>query len=112
MNKMMSTLLAAAMAISAPALSHAEKRDPGVNHRQHHQQQRVQQGVRSGELTRAEAHRLRHQQRYIRAEERRYKSDGVLTRDERRDLHRDLNRASRDIYNQKQDNEKRIAAQQ
>lgn len=82
-------------------------RDPGVNSRQHHQQHRVKQGVRSGELTHDEAKGLRHDRREIRQKEREYKSDGKLTRDERKDLHQDMNQASRDIYKEKHDAEKR-----
>jgi uncharacterized membrane protein YebE (DUF533 family) len=85
----------------------AAVRDPGVNAPQQNQRERIGQGVRSGELTRDEAKTLGSQQKAIRAEERSYKSDGVVTRDERKDLHQDLNQASRDIYSQKHDDEKR-----
>lgn len=85
----------------------AAVRDPGVNARQHHQRDRIAQGVRSGELTKDEAKSLRAEQRAIRQEERQYKSDGVLTTDERKDLHQDLNAASRNIYNEKHDGQKR-----
>ncbi|HZP85986.1 MAG TPA: hypothetical protein VFB54_04140 [Burkholderiales bacterium] len=81
--------------------------DPGVNKRQHRQHQRIVQGIRSGELTRSEARALRAEQRAIRAEEREFKADGELTRGERRELHRDLNEASRDIYREKHDNDRR-----
>ncbi|HVK56249.1 MAG TPA: hypothetical protein VM532_14630 [Burkholderiales bacterium] len=89
-----------------PAL--AGTNDPGVNVRQHRQHDRIGQGVRSGELTRSEAQSLRQEQRAIRTEERAYKSDGVLTRAERRDLRQDQKQASRNIYNQKHDDEKRV----
>lgn len=82
-------------------------RDPAVNARQHHQRARIHQGVRSGELTRREAGRLAREQRDIRRLEREYKSDGVLTGAERRDLHREQNGASRDIYKQKHDEQTR-----
>lgn len=95
----------AALWLSAPA--QANPHDPGVNARQHHQQQRIGQGVRSGELTPAEARRLEREQRLLRQEERRYKADGHLSRAERADLHRDLNRSSRHIYNEKHDNQNR-----
>jgi hypothetical protein len=81
--------------------------DPRVNRRQHVQRDRIRQGVRSGELNREEAATLRHEQRQIRREERAYKSDGVLTRAERKDLHQDLNAASQNIYEEKHDAEKR-----
>lgn len=91
----------AALAV-APALANPPH-DPHVNARQHHQHERIAQGVRSGELTRNEAQRLAAEQRHIRQEERRYKSDGVLTTAERRDLQHDQNVASKHIYSEKHD---------
>jgi hypothetical protein len=85
----------------------AAVRDPGVNTRQHHQHDRIAHGVRSGALTADEARALRAERRSLRQEERQYKSDGMLTRGERRDLHRDLNVASRNIYDEKHDAETR-----
>lgn len=93
-----------------PFVAAAGNRDPGVNHRQHHQQHRIHQGVKSGELTRAETRRVQAEQRHIRREERAYKADGHLTRAERADLHRDQNHASRDIYRQKHDAQHRPPA--
>jgi hypothetical protein len=93
-----------------PFVAVAGNRDPGVNHRQHNQQHRIQQGVKSGELTRGETRRLQTEQRHIRHEERAYKADGRLTRAERADLHRDQNHASRDIYRQKHDAQQRPPA--
>lgn len=104
MKPLFVSMLLAGMAtlwLSSPAL--ARPQDPGVNARQHHQQQRIGQGVRSGELTRNETRRLEREQRHIRQDERSYKSDGVLTRAERADLHHDQNRASRHIYMEKHD---------
>jgi len=82
-------------------------RDPGVNHRQAHQRGRIGQGVRSGELTKSETQELAAERRAIRQEEHAYKSDGRLTREERKDLHQDLNAASKNIYEEKHDTEKR-----
>lgn len=91
--------------------THFKQRDPGVNHRQHHQNERIRQGVRSGELTRAEVRGLNEQRREIRQEERAYKADGHLTKAERRDLHQDMNALSKDIHHEKHDAEKRPKAQ-
>jgi hypothetical protein len=103
-----STLVLALAAIAAlPGIATAGNRDPGVNQRQHHQHDRIAQGVHSGSLTQDEAKGLREEQRSIRHEERQYKSDGALTRDERKDLHQDLNAASRNVYNEKHDAEVR-----
>lgn len=86
---------------------HPAVRDPGVNARQHFQRDRIGQGVRSGELTKQETMELAAGQRAIRKEERAYKSDGKLTKDERKDLHQDLNAASKSIYEEKHDAERR-----
>ena len=93
------------------AHTNLKQRDPGVNHRQHHQRERIHQGVRSGELTRAEVRDLHEQRREIRQQERAYKADGHLTKAERRDLHQDMNALSKDIYHEKHDAEKRPNAQ-
>lgn len=105
MNKIILSSLSTILMLSAvPAFAGPDgTRDPGVNARQFNQQQRIGQGVRSGELTPRETMRLERQQAYIRGEERRYKSDGVLTRAERADLQHDLNAADRRIYNEKHD---------
>jgi hypothetical protein len=66
------------------------------------QRQRINQGVRSGELTRAEAANLRNDQREIRQDVRAAKTDdGVITRDERQDIRQDQRQASRKIYRKK-----------
>jgi polyhydroxyalkanoate synthesis regulator phasin len=82
-------------------------RDPGVNARQVRQQERIGQGIKSGELTGKEAVRLEREERAVRVEERAYKADGKLTPAERKDLHQDLNKVSSDIYKQKHDGQTR-----
>ena len=54
-----------------------------------------------------EAARLEREERAVRVEERAYKADGKLTPAERKDLNQDLNKVSRDIYNQKHDGQTR-----
>ena len=76
-------------------------RDPGVNQRQANQTGRIVNGVKTGELTKDEANALRAGRQDIRQAEQDYKSDGALTRDERIDLHQDLQQQSRDIYDAK-----------
>lgn len=84
-------------------------RGPGasVDHRQFDQRSRIEQGIRSGELTRNEARGLFAEQRDIRREERAYWADGRLSRSERADLQQDLNAASRNIYNETHDAQER-----
>ncbi|MDY6947639.1 MAG: hypothetical protein SXG53_18175 [Pseudomonadota bacterium] len=98
------------MGVAGLSQADAGVRSPGVNARQHNQQQRVRQGVRSGELTRREAGGLAREQRDVRQLERSYKSDGELTRAERIDLQQEQNQASRHIYNQKHDAQERPVA--
>lgn len=88
----------ATRAQAAPAPRH----HAGINARQQHQAQRIRQGSRSGELTAAEKDRLAADEAAIRAEERVYRRSGDgLDNRERRDLQKDLNRTSREIYRAK-----------
>jgi hypothetical protein len=91
-------LCAGILPISASAAS--------VNKREHREQVRIRQGIRSGELTRQEARRLEAEQARIRVNERFARRDG-LTAKERARLQKELNRASKDIYRQKHDNQDR-----
>jgi len=102
-----SILMAGMASLWLSAMAHAGTPDPGIDARQHRQQARIAEGVRSGELTPAETRRLEREQRRIRREERRYMADGKLTAPERADLQHDLNRSSRHIYNEKHDNQHR-----
>lgn len=110
-SPMTMTILAALAMTAAVADARADAqrgiRDPGVNARQHHQRERIQQGVRSGELTRRETRQVAAGQRDIRQLERAYKSDGTLTGAERHDLRHEQNQASREIYRQKHDEKSR-----
>ena len=72
--------------------------DPGVNQRQRNQHKRIAQGIRSGSLTPAETRTLIGMESAIRRMERAMKSDGVLTKDERVQLHAALTEASKEIF--------------
>jgi hypothetical protein len=72
-----------------------------VERNQHRQAVRIHQGVRSGQVTRPEAHRLNTQQRRIDRTYRRFAADGNLDRHERSRLGRMQHRASRHIYRAK-----------
>jgi uncharacterized membrane protein YebE (DUF533 family) len=81
----------------------AQTATPRVTKRQHNQQERIGNGVKSGALTPAEASRLERQQGKIQADKTKAKSDGVVTPQERAKLTREQNRASKRIYRQKHD---------
>jgi uncharacterized membrane protein YebE (DUF533 family) len=105
MKRFVSVLLSAAFVLGLSVTSMAHTR--GINRREHREQRRIHQGVRSGELTRREAERLRAEQFRIRAYEARARSDGSLSRRERHRLDQMMDHAGRDIYRQKHDNQDR-----
>jgi hypothetical protein len=95
-----STLIVAlALIATAPAFAGT----PRLNAREHHQMARLHQGVKSGELTRPEARRLRVGEARLNYNEARAKSDGVVTAQERARLHNEADRMSARIYGQKHD---------
>jgi hypothetical protein len=105
MKKVM--LLASVLFMMTCSAVYAQDNTPLVDKRQESQQSRIRQGVGSGEVTRAEARRLRAEQRHIRRAERRAKADGEVTGRERAKLQRKQNKASRDIRRQKRDRQER-----
>lgn len=109
-RKLTKLFLSVAFVIAVlPAAGWAQGRyDHGINDRQRDQQQRIRQGVRSGELTRREAARIQADQSRIRAREAHARrSGGEFTLRERARIQRDLNRSSRNIYRQKRDRQDR-----
>lgn len=79
-----------------------------INARQREQQQRIREGIRSGELTRTEARRLEAEEWRIRRNEAQARrSGGQFTPRERARIERQLNHSSRDIYRQKHDRQDR-----
>lgn len=81
--------------------SFAGTKDPKVNQRQENQKARVSQGIKSGELTRAETVALTLNQAKIAREEQKAKADGQLSVKERIELNKDLNKANERIYKAK-----------
>ncbi|HQY11513.1 MAG TPA: hypothetical protein PK133_04845 [Ferruginibacter sp.] len=69
---------------------------------------RIGEGIRSGELTRAETRSLALQQRNIRRDIKMARRDGVVTPRERRDIRKDKRMASRSIYRKKHNRRHRI----
>jgi hypothetical protein len=88
--------LMSAGAFAQSAAEHDQQRD--VN-----QQQRIEQGLKSGELSTQEASRLEHEQQHIDRMEARDLKDGKLSAGEQLRLDRAQNAASADIYKQKHD---------
>lgn len=93
-----------AQAAAAPAAT------PGIDQRQQTQEQRIDQGQASGQLTRRESRKLDHQQARINRTESAAKADGVVTPGERKHLHALQNHASKSIHHQKHDAQKQPGA--
>jgi len=98
MKRFLILLLAAGLFGS---VTFAQTATPKVTKRQVHQQQRIKQGVKSGELTKGEAARLEAREGKIAVDKAKAKSDGVVTPGERAKLNREQNRASKNIYRKK-----------
>ncbi len=77
--------------------------DYNINQRKTDQQDRISQGIRSGQLTAGETGRLEHQEAGINKEERgmRAQDDGHLTKSDRQTIHQQQNQESRRIYRDK-----------
>jgi len=77
--------------------------DRNINQRRENQQDRIAQGVRSGQLTAGETSRLERRESSINREDRHMRAEdhGRLTRGDRAVLNHRLNRTSRSIYRDK-----------
>jgi hypothetical protein len=96
----MNRLLIAALCLTA-ASAFAQTNTPRVDQREANQQARIAQGAASGALTPHETQRLEKEQAHINRAEDKAKSDGTVTRAERRRMHHMQDAASRDIHRKK-----------
>lgn len=69
----------------------------GIDNRQLDLSDRIDEGVRSGDLTEREGRRLQRRERDIARHEVSYKRDGVVTQQERRQLRNELTQLSNDL---------------
>jgi len=91
LSMMITSLSFAAVAGATPVTPRADRREV-------RQDRRIEQGVKSGELTRGETRRLVRGEAHADRVEARAKRDGVVTKVERRHIQRSLNHESRRIY--------------
>jgi hypothetical protein len=103
MSKKGLSLLLGAAVCATPLLGYGKS----INGVEHREQERINQGIRSGQLTRSEARRLEAEQARIRVDERFARANGNISPKERARLDKELAHASRDIYRQKHDNQQR-----
>jgi hypothetical protein len=91
------------LSISAFAAAAAGSETPRIDQRQANQEQRIDQGIASGELTKREARRMNRQQSAVNKAEDKAKADGTVSAKERARLAKAQNKTSRHIYRQKHD---------
>ncbi len=103
------SLTAAALALTA-ATSFAQipapkpaPATPAIDARAANQEKRIEQGVKSGQLTATETLKVEREQKHIAVVETKAKADGVVTPAEHKKLHRMQHAASKDIAKQKHD---------
>jgi hypothetical protein len=77
----------------------------GIDQRQDYQQNRIEQGIRSGQITESEAWRLRQGEVAIDRAQARARADGVVTQHERNRIDQMTDRQGRQIYRQGHDNQ-------
>lgn len=105
--KVMTSILAGLAIVFAVQTAEAHPHGHRVPQKQYNQHKRIQHGVRSGQLTRPEAHMLRAQQSKVRHYKQMAMADGRVTPGERRLINRTQAHAGRNIYRQKHDGQVR-----
>ena len=94
-------MIGAAIVSASVVGAYAQDKTPVVDQRQQNQEKRIDQGVKSGELTKGEAAKLDVQQAKIQNDKVKAKSDGKVTKKERMKLKKEQNHASRTIARKK-----------
>ena len=92
--------LAAALGLAFAGAAFAQA---GTVQRDVNQQQRIEQGLQSGQLNTREAARLQREEARVERDQARAMQDGKLSPAEKARLAREQNRVSRDIYREKHD---------
>jgi opacity protein-like surface antigen len=96
-------LAVSAMTLMMSGIVFAQAETPVIDQRQANQDQRIDQGIASGQLNEREANRLNRQQEHVNKMEDRAMSDGVMTKRERARVGAAQNRASHHIAREKHD---------
>lgn len=97
LNTLLASVLMSAFAVTA----FAQTNTPKIDQRQENQQQRIDNGVKSGALTAKETNTLDKREAKLEADKDAAKADGKVTAKERRKLTREENRDSKAIYKKK-----------
>jgi hypothetical protein len=98
--KLAYSVVAAALSLGLCGAAFAQA---GTVQRDVNQQNRIEQGLQSGQLTTREASRLENEQARVERDQSRAMKDGKLSPQEKARLQREQNQVSRDIYREKHD---------
>lgn len=93
---------------SVPSTTPSDVRGARIDQREANQQQRIDQGVKSGELNQRETARLEKGQARVDKMESKAKADGKITKGEARRIERVQDVQSARIYTQKHDKQKAV----
>lgn len=89
------------------AYGHRHHRRHNIDQHQKNQEKRIVKGVRKGSISTNEADRLLREQDSIKAERRAARADGVVTKQERKNIKAHQKQANRDIKSAKHNSERR-----
>ena len=95
--------LVTALALTMAGLAMAQIATPNLDKREANQQQRIEQGVASGQLNAKETNRLQKREAKLATNEAAAKANGTVTPAERRKLQREARHNSKAIRAQKHD---------
>ena len=103
MKKLIISLFVAGIASTG---LYAQNQTPVINQTQKEQKTRIEQGVKSGELTKGETKKLVKEQRKIQHDKQVAKADGKVTPAEKKIIKKEQNKANKDIYRMKHNKKK------
>ena len=97
-----------ALAQTTPPPTPSDKAGARIDQRQANQQQRIDAGVKSGELNQKEAARLQKGQDHVQRMEDKARADGKITKKEAARIEHAQDNQSKKIYREKHDKQKAI----
>jgi hypothetical protein len=100
-------LILTALIFTTSGLLAQNTKTPKLNKKQKIQMQKIEQGVKSGELTRLEAKKLLKQEAKLNKFEKKIKSDGIITPKERAKLNNKVKKLDKKIFKEKNDRQVR-----
>jgi len=103
MKRIIIAMLTSAVLLIAPAFA---QDTPGIDQRKENEKDRIKAGVKDGSLTKAEAKRLKAEDKKVNKDIRRAEKDGVVTDKEKAKITKEQNKLSKDIAKQRKDKQK------